>query len=506
MGKKAILLGLLFLFFISCGSSSSGTSAGDLDPTEPDVISDFLWHEETGSSRVALHQKTGFYEASNHIYGFEDNLSSEHDGEAHVSYDEWDDGMVEWYVKWGENEIDETYRYFICDPSEEDLDKENANLKSLGRDEECLISTEDLEKGEKSCGVIDVKKYYNMVDKKIGICQSCPGGAPVLKAILHLHPYEKKVNQVYYTKIDGGDVDPADWDNLEKAANKVFKKAVTVIDIKGTKYSRNAAEGYSDIKVRDSYIFIAAAHEAKYPDEDCYISHPDDIDLLKDYVDDNLFSDYIRKEGRILARIDKHAAVYWTFTRNGQPCVSNDMYLYPDRSGIYTYKVGVLNSKRGELCSKDYTNMQMQFRDGTWKIQDLDGSWNMGEWTDDLSVIDPECHVLYTTDLHGKTNAYLMQRHISETSKAVTKPLDHGQLALFYKNTNDAVTIHEIAHLLNLSDVQKEGNLMNYTGGGLNLQYSMLKARKDDNGSFDKNEYQWDCFHDITRCAYPYEE
>jgi hypothetical protein len=68
--------------------------------------------------------------------------------------------------------------------------------------------------------------------------------------------------------------------------------------------------------------------------------------------------------------------------------------------------------------------------------------------------------------------------------------------------------LHEMGHLLNLRDIEFEGNLMNYfdeANAGQHLRFSEVKARENDQSeSFDKAEYQWDCLHDISKCAYPF--
>lgn len=522
-GKTIAILGMTSLFFSSCGSSSYGTSAGDYEPTEPEIISGPLGVGGSGLSGGSSHPKTGFYKGSSHRYGFEDNSSSEHGGESHISFDLSDDGQVEWYVKWGEDEINEEYKYFICDPEKEDIDNANKNLKSLGYDDDCQITIDELERREKLCGSIDVRKYYNGSFEKIGICgQFASGdGAPSLLASLRLHPYETNVNEIFYTMASGAVVDDFsashyDWSNLMNRTNDIFRPAVSVVNFKDANYSRekvNPGYSFSNIENRNNYLFIAPAFQNAPPSDDCYMTLIDDVDILENYVENMELNDEDKR--RFIAVIDKYPVAYWTFRYSDhRPCLSDDyvMFYKPKTIGDVVYNVGVLNSPEISECGSEYSEenrrqLQMRFHDGTWEIRDASLLWNMGEWTTDLSIIRPACEVLYSFN-EDENIRFLMQRHIQykpKPSLAVTKPLNPGKLALFFTDTETRYVSHEIAHLLGLSDVEKEGNLMNYESNksGINLQYSALKARKDDNHLFDKDEYQWDCFHDKERCAYP---
>ncbi|MBO7550107.1 MAG: hypothetical protein J6T62_01085 [Fibrobacter sp.] len=536
-GKIIVFLVFLSLFLGSCGSSSSGTSAGDY---EDQII--IIWEElfeGSGSSGGSGHPKTGFYKTLDYEYGFENNISSDHDGESHVSYDQSEDGYVEWVAKWDVREfdkwdedekIDMTIKYFICDPEKENLDNANADLISIGIDDDydCEIATEELEEEEKLCGRINVRKYYERGFKKIGICEQWADGdgAPSLLATLSLHPYEKKENEIFYTTASGevssdyignfsNSTSGYNWTNLKNRANDIFRRAVAAVDFKDAKYSREKVDpgySFSNIENRNNYLFIAPASQNAPPSEDCYMTLMDDVDILESYVEEMELNDEDKR--RFIAVIDKQPVAYWTFRYSDRkPCLSDYMmFSTPKTKGDVVYNVGVLNSSEVNDCGSEYSEenrrqLQMRFHDGTWEIRDASLSWNMGEWTTDLSIIRPECEVLYRLNEDIKKED-LMQRHIPTKptpSLVVTKLLNPGKLVLFYTDTETRYVSHEIAHLLGLSDVQKEGNLMNYESkkSGDILQYSALKARKDDYSPFDKNEYQWDCFHDKSRCAYP---
>lgn len=108
--------------------------------------------------------------------------------------------------------------------------------------------------------------------------------------------------------------------------------------------------------------------------------------------------------------------------------------------------------------------------------------------------------------LNDKDEQQIWARHISISSRAVTKRVGSGQIAFALQNDTYAM-LHEVGHLLNLSDIELEGTLMNYSFSsniGQNLRYSEVMARENDLSPFDKPEHQWDCLHDVSRCAYPF--
>ncbi len=485
-------------FFNSCGSSSTSTDAGDVENGFT-VIDGETFEIEEHSEDNFKHSRTGFFRSSTHSWGFEENNSGTNHGESHISYSVSDftdnNGHSEWYIRWEENEIDEDFSFFICDPQDEKIENANKDLAPLGIDNDCTISTDELPNKQKVCGDLNIRNYYDAGYKKIGICQQYTSGAPTLKAILNIHPYTFNTSDIIYIPINK----PIDNDKVSSLihdANIVFRQAVSNIKLLSPDqpYSRkeqNPDYSFSDISTREQYLFVGAGNE----NSTCYDIILDDIDIFKKYANDTYFyNNSMGNPGRIVAMISQYAAIYWTFNSDRSVC-ENNLFLPPQKNGK-EYYVGTLNSAEGEWnCRFEDNTIQkkMRFENGRWEL------YNNGKWTTDLSIIKPRCHVLYSTD--ESDNSTLMQRHISKTSRAVTKTLPRGRIAFYYNKESNPVVIHEMGHLLDLSDVSKQNNLMNSTGGGIVLQYTKLLARKSDEDLFDSPEYQWDCFHDKQQCA-----
>ena len=497
--KYVFIIACVSVFFLdSCGSSSTSTDAGDIENGYTEIDGETFEIGEHSQNNFK-HSRTGFFRSGSHVWGFEENDTGTDRGESHISFNvsgsSGSEGYSEWYIRWNGDEIDEDFVFFICNPGDEKIENTNKNLVPLGYDDDCSVSTEELPNNQKVCGTLSVKKYYKAGYEKIGICQQYTSGAPILKAVLNIHPYDLNTNDIIYIPINK----PLDRDkvsNLAKDANNVFQQAVSNVKFQESKppYSRkerNPNYSFSDIPTRESYLFVGAGNE----NSTCYDIIPDDIDIFKSYANDTYFyNNSVGNPGRIVAMISQFAAIYWTFNVDRSIC-ENNLFKAPKKNGK-EYYVGTLNSAEDEWNCRFEDNVfqkKMRFENGRWEL------YNKGEWTTDLSIIKPRCHVLYSTD-EGE-NAVLMQRHVPKTSRAVTKTLPRGRIAFYYSGEKNSVVIHEMGHLLDLSDVDEKNNLMNYKGGGVVLRYTKLLARKSDEDPFNTLECQWECFHNKDQCA-----
>ncbi len=493
MVKKYISL-LVLAFMISCGGSSS-TDAGTVEVVYLDEIEDSNHGGQTSNS---IHSKTGFYKDASHQWGFENSSGLEKRNPAHISFEVDGDGYAEWYIRWEENDPIGDETFYICDPHNEDLSNNNTNLVPIGLDDECVVNEEEINNLQKVCGKINIKKYTYY--EQLGICKSTYGNPPSLLAILQLHSYQKENFDIY--DIHYGGVANSSFENL---ANTVFSQGVVNVTLTEKSFRRNDINenyDFSDISNREQLFFIGAGSTTS----SCYKNIPDDIDIIKNYINSTLFSDnFIGNPGRAMVWIGKYGVRYWTFDENRNPCF-NELISYPDREHGTEYYIGTINSSKGENCRFEDNVNQRKIRynkaEGAWEISN---TLNASEWSFDLSEIDPNCHIFYNPS--DKDDPMIWARHISETSRAATKNVGSGLVA-FALEKDDFVMLHEMGHLLNLSDIEFKGNLMNYyveTNAGQHLRFSEVMAREyDQSESFDKAEYQWDCLHDISKCAYPF--
>jgi hypothetical protein len=495
MVKKYICL-LVLVFMVSCGGSSS-TDAGKAEVVYLEEIEDFDRNDQSSSF---AHSKIGFYKDADHQWGFENSSGSDKRNPAHISFEYDGDGYAEWYIQWEENDFTGDETFYICDPQNENLSNNNMNLGPIGLDDECVINEDEVNNLQKMCGKISVKKYNNYYSQ-LGICKSAyDNNPPSLLAVLQLHPYQMERFEIYDIHY-GGSASAS----FEDRANEVFHQGVVNISLTEKIFNRkdvNENYDYSDIPNREDLFFIGAGKIGS----PCYNNIPDDIDIIKNYINSTLFSDnFVGNPGRAMVWIGKYGVRYWTFDVSKNPCYT-ELISFPDRVHGTEYYIGTINSQKGINCRFDDNVNQRKIRynkaEGAWEISN---TFNDSEWSFDLSEIDPDCHIFY--DPSDKDDKMIWTRHISTTSRATTKNVGSGLVAFARENDN-IVMLHEMGHLLNLSDIEFEGNLMNYfdeANAGQHLRFSEVKARENDQSeSFDKAEYQWDCLHDISKCAYPF--
>lgn len=488
------LLCFFLLFLInSCGGTS--TDAGETEILYIDRLDDASIFEEGESGRPdSNRKKTGFYRHNNHQWGFEYGTDSDKRSPAHISLPLDGEGYTEWYIQWSKTENISEEVYYICNANNEDISNFNKNLIPIGIDE-CTINSDEIDKLHKSCGTINIRDYKDY--EQIGICKKFQDNPASLEAILFIHPYNK-VNFELYSIHYGG----TKSSSFSNSLNRVFNQGVASITLNDKEFNRedyNTNYSHSDISFRENVFFIGAGTEKS----SCYKNIPDDIDILKDYINTSFFeTNSLAKPGRALVWIGKYGIRYWTFNEDKDICY-DELISYPDREKGTEYLIGTINSKNGVQCTSFTPQRKIRYNKGAgaWEIS---SPQNMGEWSSDFSVIDPFCHIIYNPS--DKDEQQIWARHISISSRAVTKIVGSGQIAFALQNDTYAM-LHEVGHLLNLSDIELEGNLMNYSFSsniGQNLRYSEVMARENDLSPFDKPEHQWDCLHDVSRCAYPF--
>lgn len=413
--------------------------------------------------------------------------------------------VVNAYVTWDAKEKYENrddLKVFFCDVGDDKLKPIN--------DQEFTIPEDEWDKGEKSLNFIVNAEDFNE-DVTWGLCMKYKTNAPVLYDALQIKVYDEETYNVTYV-----DVEPDLGNTFDKVKGRIketFNRAAVNVNFTSQKqYSVPGDFLESEYRKRElpEYLYVSVASN-KNTTTKCYSQIGDDLKWIKDRVENDLGKNGF--ERRISVTLNRSSVKYWTLNTDYLPCTEN-LEDIPDDVNR-TYKVGMLNIKKYGECKTNYPEA-----DKVYLIYDkIDNKyiWKdaFGDVENISNYISPECHVILDLDNNKEPNwgyekdqkkqeaeMHYYRTLIPAGSLANTKktiPLGGNKGMVSYVPPQDEVVyVHELGHLLGLSDVDNpENNLMYYTNkGGTMLSNYPLNARIDDYQNFKKfAEQQWDCLH-----------
>ncbi|MBO7414912.1 MAG: hypothetical protein J6U20_14855 [Fibrobacter sp.] len=511
-----LVICFLLSFLISCSSSSDKeevTSQGTVTPSETNQIEDkypgfyqnakcnyfFDRHPYEISSTSFEIEDYEKDDQGNIVYDNEGypkkkktkrNIKLDY-GESNVVVEEGQTSYVNVYVSWNPQDEYDVYKdvkYYICDAN---------SLKEI----ETIDFSYQIPETEWNIGHKEKEIEFYSQAEKIGLCSRYKDLGATLYDVLNAYSYELRRVDVLIAEIGGKDDNKRT--NIENEAKPLFAKAATEISFSKEEYPIPESYREDNLKHRsvssfaNGMLFVSIAKKGGGKSS-CYDRIKDDmfwsVDLAKKEIRNGVFG------RRFLLNFNRGMVKYWTFDNNRKLC--NDGLAFVPEENI-TYQIGIINSSKWDCRDPQF----WRFRVNSDKMGEIEID---GSWTTELSVIDPDCHVVYN-EKDGNNGAVYWDSFFNSNDEGftdeVTDALDGPPIGLYSvvrsspNEKNWRTYAHEIGHLMGLSDVtdpddknkKYEGNLMHAYAS--ESKGKMLRKGPLPGKISPSIEYQWDCLH-----------
>lgn len=424
------------------------------------------------------------------------------------------------------------HKYFACDP--DDLEKISGDLFSDDFFE--LIFEDDVQwkKGE-------ITKIFK-VDRpgRIGLCRQYKDYEAILYDVLEVKEYPGVEYKVSVVNV--GSEQELNLDDIKEEKGYFYRAGVD-IDFSNSK-QYNVPDDFRDgtfdyplnprgnlyIHNRNQYLFVRGVFkdESEFVNHNCYEHVRDDLTLINDRIMQDMAQGILNE--RVAVIYNNLHVLFWSFYNYSDdyvlPCfdeLTNETQPKADRE----YKVVILNTdpscdRYGNVFDEDgftidYSNMYLMYTQGVgWKAYSTFNEFDASKFKD---LFDPKCHVMINRDRfqnpHYNNTKYDLRSIIPENALGMAVPILFGSSIgglMSYNRPDGGIRtfMHELGHVLGLSDVQDDFNLMNWTNleekNKVNrhlLSSRRLKSKKcSDNQSIDcsweeNGDVQWDCLNDM---------
>ena len=436
--------------------------------------------------------------------------------------------IVSWDVDERPEELKE-HKFYICDPD----DKKNLF------DESYILSEEDWDapKGNASMSkIIPVDK-----PGKYGLCRQYKDYDPVIYDVVNVILYNGAEYDV--SIINVGEEGSLSTNFIKNSKDYFYRAGVDinytihpydtpkdfqVEEIKGSKF----------INYREKYLFVRGRFiDENSSGKECYKYISDDITNINERIRFDVYNNDVQK--RLAVVYNKKHVKFWTFYKTPEG------YVLPCYDGIeqegrpspdVDYKVAILNTDLNDCeywnnqMDVDYTRLYVKYISEEKKWIASDG-FNVYGSSDFSDLFNPQCHVFVDMSYDGKwhrenkPNESYLKSVIPESSKGITKEIESPYnksiigLWAFIDPLNGVRTyMHELGHLLGLSDVKSDNNLMHWNSPEpeknknmdlvkIMLNNRSLEATKCADCIWEKNkEMQWDCLNGVNVSSTCYQE
>ncbi|MCQ2053137.1 MAG: hypothetical protein MJY93_08050 [Fibrobacter sp.] len=391
----------------------------------------------------------------------------------------------------------EDLKFFLCNP--------DGNYDPIDKDY-YTIDPSEWSKGSKT-QIMYVNRENVNENKTVGLCMQYKAYLPVLLDVLEARVYDSQPFSVTYVEI--GKTDEETRTKIEKRIQETLNRAAVKVDL-------SSSEMYQiprDFHIRefqkrsfdDNSSLYVQVGEKNGLQSRCYDKIRGDLYWIKDLVETKVAERKFERRTSVIFNLP--TVKYWTIGANYRPCTDN-LEDQPSTS-VGEYMVGMLNIETYDDCQRTYPeadNVYYSYFNNKWVWKNV-----YGEIIDDQieTYISPDCHVILDTDRCGMAHWEHFSGQKSEAAQRyyrslmddkdlgvtkITRAIGTSGLVSYNPPKNETVYVHELTHLLGLSDLENEtGNLMykDYNGMGLELNNYELRV---------KNTYgierQWDCLHD----------
>lgn len=353
---------------------------------------------------------------------------------------------------------------------------------------------------------------------EFGLCMQYKDYAAIVYDELLVSEYSKEQQFDVVVANVGSNVSFKESD-LERQNSSMFYRAGVKINFLEKLYQIpedfefDSTKGHAHINQRESYLFVAADPE-KCPS---YIN--DDLTWINQRIKHDI-EDGKLPANRVAVVYNLETVKFWNFSEqvNGSvaPCLQ-DVEKSKRPLANTEYKVGILNTKLEDCLPKesnsdiDYSRLFLKWtKDTGWQASDGFNTYPASMFHE---LFSPKCHVFYDMDRFGNRNSRSdSDRHYLENvipsaalGKAETIELGITGKIIGVRSYNNPLHgirtfMHELGHLLGLSDVDQDDNLMHWNKANdskLNNKSLDAKSCRNCNWQIDA-EKQWDCLHGIN--------
>lgn len=419
-------------------------------------------------------------------------------------------------------EILAEHKFFACDP--ENLGRISGSFFGEDPFELNFDNDEQWEKGE-----------YAMIFKvdrpgKIGICRQYKNYEAILYDVLNIKEYPGSEYNV--TLVNVGDELNLKANEIETEKDYFFRAGV---DIKYKSVKLNVPEDFREsirdyptnsrgnkyISNRNKYLFVRGVYKEEEANHECYENIWDDITLINDRIVQEMAGG--NYDDRTAVIYNNNHVLFWTFRNVNndivEPCYS-ELTLDTSPEDEKEYKVAILNTDTycdryncvydDDGFSIDYERMYLKRdRSGDWKAYSYSSVFGPEKFK---TLFDPKCHVLIDTDRYQNRKdrnnrpKYDLRSVIPDGALGVTEEyIGIGLMSLSSPAATKRTFMHELGHLLGLSDVEDDANLMNWTDLDENknvnkhlLNGRPLRAKACAKCNWkEKSELQWECLNEM---------
>lgn len=373
------------------------------------------------------------------------------------------------------------------------------------------------------------KSYALRINRpgKYGLCRQYKDYTPVIYDEINVLEYPGSEFDVSIVNIGA---EQLKLNDIKNSQDYFYRAGVNInYDIKLYEYDSpksfedEHSKGSFHINNREDYLFVRGPFENEESEHKCYQYIKDDIyhinNRIKHDIQDNILND------RTAVIYNKTHVKFWTFfesENNVYPCYLELTSKKEDEARPITnqeYKVIILNTDIDKCLAWenttfgiDYNRMYIKHDGNEWGAYDTyNNKFNISQFKE---IFNPECHAFVDMDrwqrLNSKETKYL-KMIIPGTALGVTDEIENiyndifGLWAFINPLNGMQTFMHELGHLLGLSDVDDENNLMNWGNSvGFSLNNRSLTAKKCANKTNAEcnwqnfAEMQWDCLNNIN--------